>query len=472
MNKIELKPHNQETYDKLNDMLKTDNRVACVQPTGTGKSYIALRYIEDNPDKKILLLAPTDIILNQFKETVEKLEDEEFEKRFFKNVSMAKYLDLGLAGFQNIYSESWDTIIMDEFHRTGASVWNTFIDKLIDVNPNAKLIGLSATPIRFLDDYRNMGEEIFNGNYACHYNVNDAWKRGILPIPKYVLTDYQITERSEDYIRNKYPYATSKERIDWIIKQYLENGGNIHQIFKKNLPNKNGKFIVFCSDSEHIKKMRPVVKGWLGPFNSNIHIYTTLAKDDEPDAELLTFKNDNSESIRLLFCVERLNEGLHLSNLDGIFMLRPTSSPIIYLQQMGRTLETDSRKEVVIFDLVNNFSEYRRTVLRYHDMMDKEIENLTPKERAEYNSYKEGKYDEFLEFDFVQKVGEICDLFDEIDMNSYEYNWNEMFELLKEYHAKYNEWPKLKTTYKGKNIGSWIKTQRASYKKISSPSNV
>ena len=460
MKQVLLKPHNQETYSRLLDMLEKENRVACVQPTGTGKSYIALKYIEEHPDQKILLLAPTDIILNQFNETVEEIFHENPKESIMKNTTTAKYLDLSLNGFQYVFDEKWDVIIMDEFHRTGASIWNKSIDKLINLNSNAKLIGLSATPIRFLDDYRNMGEEIFNGNYACHYNVNDAWKRGILPIPKYVLTDYRITEGTEDYIRQKYPYAKTKERVEWVVKQYLENGGNIHQILKENLPNKNGKYIVFCSDSAHIQKMRPIVKGWLEPFNSKIHIYTTLSMDDEPDAELLAFKNDDSESICLLFCVERLNEGLHLSDLDGVFMLRPTTSPIIYLQQMGRVLNAGSTKQPVIFDLVNNFSEYRRTVLRYRDMPEEEIEKLSPKERAEYNSYKEGKYDEFLEFDFVQEVGEICDLFDEIDIKLSDYQWDEMYELVKDYCEKTGQLPNRRTRYKGENIGQWLYRQK------------
>ena len=463
MNKVKLKPHNQETYDNLLNMLKTENRVACVQPTGTGKSYIALKYIEEHPDQKILLLAPTDIILNQFNETVEEIFYENPKESIMKSTTTAKYLDLSLNGFQYVFDAKWDVIIMDEFHRTGASIWNKFINKLIELNPDAKLIGLSATPIRFLDDYRNMGEEVFHGNYACHYNVNDAWKRGILPIPKYILTDYRITEGTEDYIRQKYPYAVTKERVEWVVKHYLENGGNIHQILKENLPNKNGKYIVFCSDSAHIQKMRPIVKGWLEPFNSKIHMYTTLSMDDEPDAELLAFKNDDSESLRLLFCVERLNEGLHLSDLDGEFMLRPTMSPIIYLQQMGRVLNAGSTKQPVIFDLVNNFSEYRRTVLRYRDMPEEEIENLSPKERAEYNSYKEGKYDEFLEFDFVQKISQICDLFDEIDMNVYQYNWEFMFSVLKNYMSVYKTEPRYNTIYKGYKLGCWLIRQKYNY---------
>lgn len=50
-----------------------------------------------------------------------------------------------------------------------------------------------------------------------------------------------------------------------------------------------------------------------------------------------------------------LNEGIHVDDVDGVILLRPTVSPIIYLQQIGRALSAGSEKTPVIFDLVNNF---------------------------------------------------------------------------------------------------------------------
>lgn len=56
---VELLDHNINTYKKLVELLGTNNRVAIVQPTGTGKSFIFLKLIEDNPDKKFLIAAPS-----------------------------------------------------------------------------------------------------------------------------------------------------------------------------------------------------------------------------------------------------------------------------------------------------------------------------------------------------------------------------------------------------------------------------
>ena len=58
---------------------------------------------------------------------------------------------------------------------------------------------------------------------------------------------------------------------------------------------------------------------------------------------------------RLLYCIDMLNEGIHVDDVDGVILLRPTVSPIIYLQQIGRALSAGSKNQPVIFDLVNNF---------------------------------------------------------------------------------------------------------------------
>ena len=465
MNKITLKPHNQETYENLTQMLKTENRVACVQPTGTGKSYIALRYIEEHSLKKILLLAPTDIILSQFRETVREIEDEVFEKEFFKNVKTAKYLDLGLEGFKDVFDVKWDTIIMDEFHRSGATTWNQFIDHLLKENPNAKIIGLSATPIRFLDNGRDMGLEFFKNNYACYITLKEALDREILPMPIYVCTDYRITTETSKYIREKYKYVHSKEQEQKIARRFLENGSGIHSILKKYLPNHQGKYIVFCQNSIQIKKMKPIMEKWLKPFNTTIHMYTTLSHDAEPDQPLLDFKYDQSEAIKLLFCVDRLNEGLHLSDLDGEFLLRGTDSPIIYFQQMGRVLTNSQKRRPVIFDLVNNYRSVRATIRRTVENEDREPIASFGQARDFYASYLGKDFDELIKFAYFNQARKFNDMVDDLDISYQDYHWNEGWMIFEEYYRKNHKTPSISEKFKDYPIGYWFDTQKKEFKK-------
>ena len=90
-----------------------------------------------------------------------------------------------IAGLQPSY------IILDEFHRAGAECWGESTLALLRLCPNAKLLGLTATNIRYLDNNRDMAEELFDGRVASDMTLGEAIVRGILPTPNYVTTVYQ-----------------------------------------------------------------------------------------------------------------------------------------------------------------------------------------------------------------------------------------------------------------------------------------
>ena len=72
-------------------------------------------------------------------------------------------------------------IIMDEFHRAGAEHWGERVQKLLVLCPDAKLLGLTATNIRYLDNNRDMAEELFDGRIASEMTLSEAIVRGVLP---------------------------------------------------------------------------------------------------------------------------------------------------------------------------------------------------------------------------------------------------------------------------------------------------
>ena len=94
-----------------------------------------------------------------------------------------------------------DYIIQDEFHRIGAEKWGEGVQKLLKLYPDAKLLGLSATNIRYLDNQRDMADELFDGNVAFEMTLGEAIVRGILNAPKYVLSVFAF---QEDYDRLKF----------------------------------------------------------------------------------------------------------------------------------------------------------------------------------------------------------------------------------------------------------------------------
>lgn len=70
---IELYPHNQIAYDKLRDMLSQSDRACVIQPTGTGKFVIIAKLVQDNPDKRFLLLGTNDYMYIDQMDNPEKI---------------------------------------------------------------------------------------------------------------------------------------------------------------------------------------------------------------------------------------------------------------------------------------------------------------------------------------------------------------------------------------------------------------
>ena len=158
-------------------MLEREKMAAVIHPTGTGKSLIAFKLAEEHPSEKFLWLSPSEYI---YQTQLENLGME------FDNIRFMSYIRL-MKNEDSIEILHPDYIILDEFHRCGAAEWGKSVRKLLNACPNAKRLGLSATNIRYLDNQRNMAEEIFDGKIASEMTLGEAIVRGILPEPKYVI---------------------------------------------------------------------------------------------------------------------------------------------------------------------------------------------------------------------------------------------------------------------------------------------
>ena len=93
---------------------------------------------------------------------------------------------------------------------------------------------------------------------------------------------------------------------------------------------------------------------WFSKVDTQPHIYVAYSNDPETSKAFLSFKVDCSEHLKLLYCIDMLNEGVHVENVSGVILLHPTVSPIVYKQQIGRALAAGQKANAVIFDVVLN----------------------------------------------------------------------------------------------------------------------
>ena len=195
---LQLFEHNEKAYRAAVQMMEECGKAAIVHPTGTGKSYIAFKLIEEHPADTIFWLSPSEYI---FKTQIENL------KRQAPDISLANVHFYTYAKLMCCATEELEAIaglnptyiILDEFHRVGAECWGASTLELLKLCPDAKILGLSATNIRYLDNNRDMAEELFDGHIASEMTLGEAIVRGILPAPKYVTTVYQYQKELTRY---------------------------------------------------------------------------------------------------------------------------------------------------------------------------------------------------------------------------------------------------------------------------------
>ena len=455
----DLRPHNRYTYKEVKAVLENKNRVAVPNATGTGKSFIILQILFDYRYKKSIVLAPTNEILDGLKKlapwSITNCKFYTYSK-FFALYSKGKLEELNI-----------DLIILDEMHRAGALNWGKAVKYVLNKNNNSKIIGLSATPIRFLDNNRDMINELFYGSSTTPISLSEAIVRKILPMPIYVSAMYDLDKEIEKKLRLMKSLNISLEDKRKYIEELnvykgkWERESKIENIIKKHLPkSKKLKFIIFCENNKHLIKMKDEVNKWFNSaldnkFNIKSFVITSINKRSKEN--LAKFESENNDNeLKLLFAISKLNEGIHIRNITGIVMLRNTKSPSIYYQQLGRCLTTDSVDEnPIVFDFVDNIDNLELVNFRKNLEEAKLFNNVYRRQI--------GLQDEDIRLCLYEEHEEVI-----LELKNIErkitYNWEESFESLlkfKEINGHLNV-PKNDEYLR---LYSWISLQRTLYKR-------
>lgn len=194
---------------------------------------------------------------------------------------------------------------------------------------------------------------------------------------------------------------------------------------------------------------------WFDNVDTSPHRYVAYYSNPETSKAFAEFKADKSEHLKLLYCIDMLNEGVHVDDVDGVILLRPTVSPIIYMQQIGRCLSAGTNKTPIIFDLVDNFES-----LYSIDCLTEEIDqafSLMPCTQVEREKFKD-------RFRIYDEVKECRQLFGQLQSNLSS-TWDNYYLAACAYYRDHGNLkvPKDYVTDDGLTLGSWIQTQRKVY---------
>ena len=333
MKNLKLLPHNQQAVDKTIFHFKSGaQRAAIIHPTGTGKSYCIAAVAQQF--NKVAVIAPNKYVLAQIKNVCG-------QANYYTYSKITKITPTG-----------FDLIVIDELHRMGARTWEVGINKLLQVNPEAKVLGTTATPIRYLDNERDMAEDYFKGDVISQIELVDAMVDGILPVPHYVVGYYSL-EFLNEILKVSRPELAQKaleEKIGAIRENWNKSNG-VPGIISRHISQNTKRVIVFFKDILDLQSSKQTVIDWF--VKAGMNVYKTYEVHSKSQTNLNDFEQDGYEGTKLLFCVDMLNEGVHVSGVDAVVFLRATCSRNIWFQQMGRVMDA-GKKKAVILDLVAN----------------------------------------------------------------------------------------------------------------------
>lgn len=395
---IKLFEHNETAYKKLCKSLDEYPLSFIEHATGTGKSFIILKYLYVMMRKKRIF----------FVSLHEEMFDQLFGKQMktlgiskddFKKFNTLIYYNLINANPKELV-DNYDCFVFDEAHHCGAPKWSKVVSEIKDEvlkRNDKKMIGLTATGIRYLDNYLDVAEEYFDGHVASRLGVAEAMLKALLPAPLYV--------NSIESCKNKYYHVLAKakklprtnEVMDIInriedIGKNIKDKSSIADLLKQYDVKPGEKYIVFCKDLNDLRLKKEQAKDWFKDIGDVKTFEAHSAQKKQRNHEQIQEFEKNRDEVSLMFAVDIFNEGFHIDDLDGILMFRKTKSPIIYLQQIGRVLSLSTdKKQVKIFDFVDNISD--NDVIRelYKELVSE------AKRLVKDNPNNKGLYEEIIE---------------------------------------------------------------------------
>ncbi len=234
--------------------------------------------------------------------------------------------------------DSFDFIIIDEAHRSGANSY----DKIMAHFRPEFWLGMTATPER--TDDKDVFEK-FNHQIAYEIRLKDALDYNLLcPFHYHGISDLKINDEEQKDVSN-FTFLTSDERVRHVLQKAEE--------FK--FSGERVKGLIFCSSIEEAK----VLSEKLNQQNLRTTYLTGNSKPEERLAAVDRLAGANGpHALDYILTVDIFNEGVDIPEINQVIFLRPTQSPIIFTQQLGRGLRKASDKEyVVILDFIANYEK-------------------------------------------------------------------------------------------------------------------
>jgi len=335
-----------------------DNNPCVVLPTGSGKTHVIAKMVEDcvlRWNRRVIVLAHVKELLEQAEAKLAQYCPDVPTGIYCAGLNEKRHTQpCTLASIQSVYKQALnidpvDLIIVDEAHLIptgGEGMYRKFISEMMVVNPNAKVVGLTATP------YRTDSGLICGPNNVLNKIVYDAGvatliEEGYLCSLKNKAMDSTIDttgieKQGGDFRRaHLEARADTNEIVNAAISEMLSRAGDRNSI------------LIFCCGVAHANHVAETITSASG---EHCAVITGKTPSGERADTIEQFK---AGRIRFLANINVLTTGFDAPNIDCIVMLRPTLSPGLYYQMVGRGLRVDpSKQDCLILDFSDNIKRH------------------------------------------------------------------------------------------------------------------
>lgn len=346
-----LKPNKMQVafIDSLKRMRANNvERALLISSTGTGKTYASAFALREMQPKKALFLVHREQIAKQAIKSYKKVFGNTKEFGLLSGTSkelQAEYLfsTMQMMAKSEIYTQfaedEFDVIVIDEVHHAGAGSYQRIMDYF---KPNFWL-GMTASPDTTQYDIYSM----FDHNIAYEIRLQQALEEDLLcPFHYFGITDIEIDGQVLDDNTGVRSFndLVSDERVKYVIEKAEYYGYSGERV----------KGLIFCSRKEEAKELSK-------KFNQYGYRTAALTGEDNQERreqiiERLTDDENVDNQLDYIFTIDIFNEGVDIPEINQIIMLRPTESPVVFIQQLGRGLRKFENKEyVVILDFIGNY---------------------------------------------------------------------------------------------------------------------
>ena len=379
---MQLRPYQKEAVEAIYAHLRTrDDNPCVVLPTGTGKSLVIAQIATDAVTRwngRVLVLAHVKELLEQNADKIRKLcpglkigvYSAGLKQRDTDN-------DVIVAGIQSIYKRacelgSFDLIVVDEAHLIqpdGEGRYRQFLSDAKVVNPNVRVIGLTATPYRLKGGLICQPENILN--HVCYEaGIKEMIVQGYLcklhsrgGRVKADLSGLHL--RGGEFIASEME-AAMDETIDGACREIIELTQDRHSV------------LIFTTSVKHCRRVAKRIEELSG---TECGIVTGDTPSDERAEILARFKREPTpaslfhevrEPLKFLANVNVLTTGFDATNVDCVVLLRPTASVGLYVQMIGRGTRLHLDKEDCLI------LDYGGNVLRHGPVDAVTVSHKTP----------------------------------------------------------------------------------------------